>query len=65
MNTRQMAVIQRAQAILADRPLYLDTETTGLDPRAEIVEIALIDHDGAVKIGRDEVSKKRGGGRAK
>ena len=48
MNTRQMAVIQRAQAILADRPLYLDTETTGLDPRAEIVEIALIDHDGAV-----------------
>lgn len=48
MNPRQMAVIQRAQAILADRPLYLDTETTGLDKRAEIVEVALIDHDGAV-----------------
>ncbi len=45
MNLRQKAVIQRAQTILADRPLYLDTETTGLDGRAEIVEIALIDHD--------------------
>jgi len=48
MNLRQTAVIQRAQAILADCPLYLDTETTGLDKRAEIVEIALVDHDGAV-----------------
>ena len=42
------AAIARARLILADRPLYLDTETTGLDARAEIVEIALIDHDGSV-----------------
>lgn len=48
MNLRQKAVIQRAQTILADQPIYLDTETTGLDARAEIVEIALIDHDGGV-----------------
>lgn len=37
MNLRQKAVIQRAQTILADQPIYLDTETTGLDPRSEIV----------------------------
>ncbi len=32
------------------RPLYLDTETTGLDPAAgaELVEVAIIDDDGAV-----------------
>lgn len=48
MNPRQMGIVQRAQAILASRPIYLDTETTGLDARAEIVEIALIDHDGSV-----------------
>ncbi len=46
--THRTTAIARAQQILADRPVYLDTETTGLDPRAEIVEIALIDHDGSV-----------------
>ncbi|MBX3050588.1 MAG: 3'-5' exonuclease [Caldilineaceae bacterium] len=48
MPTHRAAVIARARQILADRPIFLDTETTGLDPRAEIVEIALIDHDGGV-----------------
>lgn len=42
------AAIARARQLLADRPLFLDTETTGLDPRAEIVEIALVDHDGSL-----------------
>lgn len=37
-----------ARAILDQRPLYLDTETTGLDGRAEIVEIAILDYDGSV-----------------
>lgn len=48
MTTPRIAAIARARQILADRPLFLDTETTGLDARAEIVEIALIDHDGAL-----------------
>lgn len=38
------------QAIARDwlrrRPLYLDTETTGLGPSDEVIEIAVIDHDG-------------------
>ncbi len=48
MNPRQMGIVQRAQAILVSHPVYLDTETTGLDARAEIVEIALVDHNGSV-----------------
>lgn len=36
-----------AQQILAQRPIYLDTETTGLNHRAEIIEIAILDHDGS------------------
>ena len=34
-----------ARAAIARRPVYLDTETTGLDPQAEIVEIAILEHD--------------------
>lgn len=48
MKKSRTVAIARAQQLLADQPLFLDTETTGLDPRAEIVEIALVDHDGAV-----------------
>jgi len=44
-NARQ-AAIHRAQELLAQEPIYLDTETTGLRSNAEIVEICLIDHDG-------------------
>ncbi|MBI4769272.1 MAG: 3'-5' exonuclease [Chloroflexi bacterium] len=35
---------------LAAQPLYLDTETTGLGASAEIVEICVLDHDGAVLV---------------
>jgi len=38
--------IEKAIEILAKKPLYLDTETTGLHETAEIVEIAIIDNDG-------------------
>ena len=48
MTAPRTAAIARAQQNLLNRPLFLDTETTGLDPRAEIVEIAVIDHDGGV-----------------
>lgn len=38
----------RAAEILAARPVYLDTETTGLDGTAEICDLAVVDHDGTV-----------------
>jgi DNA polymerase-3 subunit epsilon len=50
VTTPRTSAIARAQQILGDRPLFLDTETTGLDKRAEIVEIALIEHDGSVAL---------------
>jgi DNA polymerase-3 subunit epsilon len=36
-----------ARAWLARRPLYLDTETTGLGPTDEVIEVAVIEHDGS------------------
>lgn len=42
--------IALAREKLALRPVYLDTETTGLDARSEIVEIAVLDHDGGVLV---------------
>lgn len=40
----------KAQQLLKSKPIFLDTETTGHDERAEIVEISIIDHDGAVLV---------------
>lgn len=44
------SVTERVQRIargwLARRPVYLDTETTGLGSDDEVVELAIIDHDG-------------------
>ena len=45
MNSRKLA-IQKAREYLAVRPVFLDTETTGLNPNDEIVEICVVDHDG-------------------
>lgn len=44
-NKRQFA-IRRARELLLMDPLFLDTETTGLGPQDEIVEIAILDVDG-------------------
>lgn len=44
--TNRWDAIRLAQAWLAERPVFLDTETTGLDDYAEIVEIAIVDADG-------------------
>lgn len=43
----QSAVIH-ALEVLDQKPVYLDTETTGLKTTDEIVEISIIDHDGSV-----------------
>ncbi len=47
MTSRQTA-INRARQYIAQQPLYLDTETTGVDTSAEIVEICILDSEGAV-----------------
>ncbi len=47
LTPRQIA-IQTARQILTQYPVYLDTETTGLSNSAEIVEVGIVDHDGAI-----------------
>ncbi|NIM92710.1 MAG: 3'-5' exonuclease [Anaerolineales bacterium] len=40
--------IEIAKSKIAGQPLYLDTETTGLGPGDEIVEISILDSEGEV-----------------
>jgi DNA polymerase-3 subunit epsilon len=49
LNSRKEAA-QDARRFLDRQPLYLDTETTGTGPDAEIIEIGIIDHDGVVLV---------------
>lgn len=44
----RQSTIQKARQIWAAQPLFLDTETTGLNEGAEIVEISIVDHNGSV-----------------
>ncbi len=44
---RQRAV-EYARMMIEKQPVYIDTETTGLDRSDEIVEICIVDHDGQV-----------------
>ncbi|KKM17320.1 hypothetical protein LCGC14_1676940 [marine sediment metagenome] len=46
MKTNKIEAIKTAREWLKLKPVFLDTETTGLDSQAEIVHIAIIDHDG-------------------
>lgn len=48
-QARREAVL-KARQLLAREPLYLDTETTGLARFDEIVEISILDSDGAVAL---------------
>ncbi len=48
MSRVRWDAIREARQILARQPVFLDTETTGLDEQAEIIEISVVDHDGAV-----------------
>ncbi|MCP4542514.1 MAG: 3'-5' exonuclease [Chloroflexi bacterium] len=45
-NHRTQAA-QTARQWLDQHPLYLDTETTGLDDTAQICDLAIVDHNGA------------------
>ncbi len=42
------AAIAQAQIELNKKPIYLDTETTGLKDHDQIVELCLLDHDGEI-----------------
>jgi DNA polymerase-3 subunit epsilon len=44
-SLRQRA-IETARSVLQNKPVYLDTETTGLNQTDEIIEISIIDDDG-------------------
>src|SRR5664279_5356251 len=40
--------VSKAQALLKQKPVYLDSETTGLERSDEIVDFSIIDFDGKV-----------------
>ena len=46
LSPNQQRVAEIARSIVQKNPVYLDTETTGLDKNAEIVEIAVVDDAG-------------------
>ena len=49
-STARQTAIQFARAKLVLKPVYIDTETTGLTRDSEIVEICVLDHDGRTLI---------------
>ena len=51
MGARKEA-IQTARKWIAQKPVYIDTETTGIGLNDTIVEISVIDHDGSVLVDR-------------
>jgi DNA polymerase-3 subunit epsilon len=49
MNTnRRLNAIQEARLLLESKPVYLDTETTGLHQSAEVIEVGIIDDQGEI-----------------
>ena len=44
----RLNAVRLAQAKIADKPVYIDTETTGLDRSAEVIEISIVDFDGSL-----------------
>ncbi len=40
--------IETARKVIENRPIYLDTETTGLERSDEIIEISIVDDEGQV-----------------
>jgi len=43
---RQEQIAVKAREIIALKPFYIDTETTGLTRTDEIVEFSIVDYDG-------------------
>ena len=46
VNPARIEAIAEARRLLQASPVYLDTETTGTGPAAEVIEVGIIDHDG-------------------
>lgn len=46
--THRQQAVQLAAQVLAQKPVYLDTETTGLEKSDEIIEISIIDDTGQI-----------------
>lgn len=46
IQNSQSSAIELAKNIIAQQPVYIDTETTGLEKIDEIVEISVVDFDG-------------------
>ncbi len=46
-SSREKAMLL-AQAMIAEKPVYIDTETTGLRQSDEVVEISIVDFDGTI-----------------
>ena len=46
--TSKQRAIESAKFAISQKPVFIDTETTGTDRGADIVEITIIDSDGAV-----------------
>jgi len=42
------SAIEKAKSITEQQPVFLDTETTGLNKDDEIIEISIVDHDDSV-----------------
>jgi DNA polymerase-3 subunit epsilon len=47
MSKTQQEAAYRAREILHNKPVYLDTETTGMKDNDQVIEIAVLDHDGS------------------
>ena len=45
-NTRQEQIARQAREFIDRKPVYIDTETTGLGRTDEIIEFSIVDHDG-------------------
>ena len=54
----RLEVVQEVRLLQQAKPLFLDTETTGTGPNAEIIEIALVDSLGSLVF--DSLVKPRG-----
>src|SRR5512143_4348544 len=52
------SAIQEARLLLESNPVYLDTETTGMHFTSEVIEIGIIDDQGAVLF--DQLVRPRG-----
>ena len=47
-STSNEEMSKLAAKIISTKPVYLDTETTGLEKQDEIVEISILDFDGTI-----------------